>query len=660
MPRGRGGRMSGRRGGRRSARGGGVKKVTKDKTKEETKIHRKPNLATPFDVFTTTEFEGATISQHVELLSGDELSYVAHLCHLLEMKIVLTSSTLSKVLAAALHLNNWVLAEVLTSKRSVYTVVEILKAVQILDSTRLKKQLERKIEKIRGDIIQGKLNYEKKKKEEKEKEKSNEPLRDRTESEADYEVVSDVDMESVTSSMITSKIDDLKVDDMEVKPSKCMRKLVVEKHNAEKLSDMELSFTKSKAQFIRQWAKTLKKSELEFFSIYMPVAPWKKLADIVHFHPKCFQLEWFLPFCYDENALPEDHASRQLRDMNEENINELLQKNDITFSRIKKFKGKLTSASVEKIIGYSDLNTLLWWYEELSSPKLDELIHSKLLEHEKENGEDSSPFTMPYGKLMERILYIYQHNNSCPFLPILYRYAEKQLHSIQLDLPSPIAVIGDRSSSMSVAVRTSSIIASLMAAACNAKLSFFNTQTREVEHTPESIEQVIEIANKTSASGATAPAASLVPYFDRKEIIRTFIIVTDEEENTKAKSANGQNYYFAKLFAAYKDEVFPAKLVFVSFLRRQHDEGEMYGKLINTFDMSKDDVLQFKFNQSRPDLTKFDNMLGVLSMKKKELSTTTDNVSSVERIKNEIKSVGLSKFWYSAKLNDDLSETQED
>lgn len=34
------------------------------------------------------------------------------------------------------------------------------------------------------------------------------------------------------------------------------------------------------------------------------------------------------------------------------------------------------------------------------------------------------------------------------------------------------------------------------------------------------------------ATSATAPAASLYPYYEAKEIIKTFIMVTDEEENT--------------------------------------------------------------------------------------------------------------------------------
>lgn len=49
--------------------------------------------------------------------------------------------------------------------------------------------------------------------------------------------------------------------------------------------------------------------------------------------------------------------------------------------------------------------------------------------------------------------------------------------------------------------------------------------------------QVLELALNTPASGCTANAASLYPYYERKEVLKTLIMVTDEEENT-----NFQNF----------------------------------------------------------------------------------------------------------------------
>ena len=82
---------------------------------------------------------------------------------------------------------------------------------------------------------------------------------------------------------------------------------------------------------------------------------------------------------------------------------------------------------------------------------------------------------------------------------------------------------------MSVAVRTSTIIASLLATICSAKLTFFHSGNFEAKlrDPPKNVSDVLGIAYTTQASGYTSPAASLVPYYNRREVIKTFIIVTD-------------------------------------------------------------------------------------------------------------------------------------
>lgn len=37
---------------------------------------------------------------------------------------------------------------------------------------------------------------------------------------------------------------------------------------------------------IRHWVKSFTKDELEFYALHFPTEPWRKLADICHFHPK--------------------------------------------------------------------------------------------------------------------------------------------------------------------------------------------------------------------------------------------------------------------------------------------------------------------------------------------------------------------------------------
>ena len=46
----------------------------------------------------------------------------------------------------------------------------------------------------------------------------------------------------------------------------------------------------------------------------------------------------------------------------------------------------------------------------------------------------------------------------------------------------------------------------------------------------------MQLSKEILASGCTTPAASLFPYYEQKKIVKTFVIVTDEEENTKHQS----------------------------------------------------------------------------------------------------------------------------
>ena len=100
-------------------------------------------------------------------------------------------------------------------------------------------------------------------------------------------------------------------------------------------------------------------------------------------------------------------------------------------------------------------------------------------------------------------------------------------------MDAPIVVIGDASGSMEVAIRTSTIIAGLLTALTSAKLCFFNTENRYAPYLPKNIGEVVQLAVDTRAGGGTTPAASLWPFYKEKEVVKTFIMVTDEEENGK-------------------------------------------------------------------------------------------------------------------------------
>ena len=92
-------------------------------------------------------------------------------------------------------------------------------------------------------------------------------------------------------------------------------------------------------------------------------------------------------------------------------------------------------------------------------------------------------------------------------------------------------IMGDASGSMEVAIKTSVIIAGILTKITSAKLVFFDDHNRDAPYLPQNIEQVLDLALSTVADNSTAPAASLYPFYQKKEIVKTFIIVTDEGEN---------------------------------------------------------------------------------------------------------------------------------
>jgi hypothetical protein len=118
------------------------------------------------------------------------------------------------------------------------------------------------------------------------------------------------------------------------------------------------------------------------------------------------------------------------------------------------------------IATYENIDTLLWWHEELNCRDANDIIVRRL-----EEGERPS---FSYGKLMERLLHF--KRNNLPFVSYLIPIAEKVLHSMTLPLEPPVVVIGDASGSMEVAIRTATIIASLLTVLSNAELRFFHTE----------------------------------------------------------------------------------------------------------------------------------------------------------------------------------------
>ncbi len=237
---------------------------------------------------------------------------------------------------------------------------------------------------------------------------------------------------------------------------------------------------------------------------------------------------------------------------------------------------------------------------------MDEIISERL-----RNGEQ---ITLPHGKLMDRLLLIGTLRDNQPDIPTFYRnygrghgrgrgrgrvfdnvnnqnsvqskksvlypdlisVAEAQLQKIILPLESPVGVLADASYSVEIAIRTATILSSLLTAICSAKLTFFHGEMFLPSFTPKNVEDVLTLALTTNVGGGTANAAVLLLYYLDKEIIKTFIMVTDGEENESIELADGTKTRFFKLFMKYREEVYVAKLLFISFLAHQHDQGQIY------------------------------------------------------------------------------------
>ncbi|XP_075250977.1 uncharacterized protein LOC142343164 [Convolutriloba macropyga] len=559
MPRGRGrGRGGATRGGRGGSRGGKtaggrVNKGRKGRGKvvsrgfsnklrgdEDTK-NEAQNLEISIDDVRALFMHSTSFDQHFQSQQKDPAYYQAAMLVLIKHKLELSSGSKARALAAAIARHDHDLSKVMLRMPEVFGMVEVTKALSMLDAKRQLKISEKRLEKLTA--MKSELGY---------------------------------------------KVKDGKF-------SKLKNKI----GNLEALK-VKGSLSGAVARQIKKWTSTIPKSELEFYALHFPKEPWKQVADLCHLNPKKdFQLEWFLGYCFGGEA-PEDSLVHKCSKITQENLNEVIQSIDIPYAYLKKLKSWFDDKSKLLIAQKHDLTTIIWWFEDLNCPGVRQIIDEKLKAGETVN--------FSYGKLMERIFTLRENKENKNIVDKLVEHAEKQLREISLTLKSPIAVLGDKSSSMQVCVTTSNIIASLLAMICDAHINFFDSMVVEAPFYPSSVESVLKLSEAIRAGNTTAPAASLYPFYENQQKINTFIVVTDEEENTSYK-----NFRFAELFKKYKEEVHKAELVFVSFLRSQHDDGQMVRELKKKDIVKNDEIKQFKFDETRPDLTKLDHMFAVLS-----------------------------------------------
>lgn len=107
-------------------------------------------------------------------------------------------------------------------------------------------------------------------------------------------------------------------------------------------------------------------------------------------------------------------------------------------------------------------------------------------------------------------------------------------------------------------------------------------------------------------------------------------------------SPNVWIHRFRDLYKKYHEEVYPARLVFVSFLSNQHQTGQMVSGL-QAYNFSP---LQFKLDGNRPDLTKLDKLFGILSAESKTFD------EDVEHTQAQIADIGLESVFGNLKFNE--------
>ena len=534
---GRGGRSGGKRG--RVIRGRGGYSGGFGSSRENNEGSEKMELEIAIDDVRALFLHSTSFDQHKNSQSHDPAHYQAALLVLIEHKLELSSGSKARALAAAIARHDHELTRMMLKLPDVFGMVEVTKALSMLDANRQLKQNEARLAKL-TDL----------------KEKKGH----------------------------------------KVKNSK-FAKLKSTIGNLQSLK-VKGSLSGAVARQIQKWTITISKDELEFYALHYPKEPWKAVADLCHLNPsKHFQLDWFLPYCFGADA-PEGSLAYQCSQLTKENLNEVLTTVNIPYAYLKKLKDWFNDDTKKLIASNQDLSTIIWWFEDLQCNAVKKIIETKLDAGEK--------IKFSYGKLMERIFTL-RTKASPKLVNKLMSLAESQLREISLTLESPLAVLGDKSASMSVCVKTSNIIASLLAMICDAHINFFDNKLVEPPFYPKDVASVLKLSDTIKAGCSTAPAASLEPFYTKKHKINTFIIVTDEEENTSIKTGD----HFDTLFKKYAEEVHKAKLVFVSFLSNQTDDGYMVKKLKKAG--FSDLVQQFKFDQSRPDLTKLDHMFAVLS-----------------------------------------------
>jgi len=536
-------------------------------------------MATKYLTLFTQE---ATLAQHVTAARDDEDEYLSSFKDVLDNKVTITTACKARALAACWTAGHHKVVDELMLTPDQCTVAEVLSMLKLVDGPRQIRQLERKLSKLstkrskakRIKLVQQIQNL-----------RQELPTTDAT--------CASATGPAGTTQPVTKEL---------VGANGALMKRV------------------------KKWAQLISAAKLEFFLLNFPTEPWKELSDLAHLKPDSMQLQCFLPVCFGSPPPKGTLLAAMHECNNSEDLPRLLKENPILstcYSYLRKRfvagseYGTLCAAAKEALAAACPLEDVIWWYEELSgsvvsygrtvqgSKNVEKIVHDRILKGESFLGQgEGANYSINYGKLMERLLLFKKMGLS--FFKLLLPIAAAQLESIVIPTKARVAVMGDKSASMQVAVDSACVIGSVVSACLNAKLNFFDDKEVLPSVTPRSVEDVLKVCEEVRAGNCTAHAAALYPYYERKEKIDLFICVSDEGEN---RSTHG--YRLAELFAKYRAEVHAdAKMFLVSFLHSTKEEGHVK----KNFERIGEEVRQFRFDPSKPDLSKLPTLLGMLAV----------------------------------------------
>jgi len=376
------------------------------------------------------------------------------------------------------------------------------------------------------------------------------------------------------------------------------------------------------ARKIRQWAQqNLKADFLEFIVLAdMPTTAWKKLADLVHFRPSDFALPYFLSFVHGE-PLPEDSFVHALHALVRADTSVLASKFRAlatehpqvyrAFNFLRTQPRLLRNREIAQDLAQNiPLSTAIWYLEELAlaSSEIPALVGHRL--KTEDWSQEHSKVTASFGKLLERVL-TFQSRHWDALADDLVAAAEQRLAALkevwsseQQQHGTTTVVFGDASSSMTSAIQAATILATMISACLGAELSFFaSDRVASPYPRPLTVPQTLQICRTIRASGCTSLAAALWPYYEQKKKMDRIVLVTDEEENTTA-----HGFYFAPLLQKYRNEIHPHVELIVICVNSGDER--FRASLAKCGIVPK--VMQI--DGRRPDLTKFDAMLGQIAL----------------------------------------------